>query len=556
MPRSGVLFGNKRIIKPGVYSKMDAKGSIARDFANQKTIIILGTSEGGEPSVLKWFNDPNQAIREYKGGDIADAVALLYNTARTGMGEGAGTIGIVRTNEALKSSANLGSWGKVTSKDYGQYTNTIKIGVFSGVLGNSKTITVTCDRDQAVENFANVGAVFKVKSSEEQAQIEIKDKSSDVVAEIKVGNSLETAGEISINDPRILTLRRFAEYVSSVSSGKITLELQEETSANTETKDLDKGTYRKDEFMLAMKSEISGRLEESNYVNLEITGAIDNISMTALTGGSDGLSAASWKKHYETISAANCSIVVPLTSDKVIIAEALAHANFMSNEKAKERIVISGMEFNETSSNAIKLATMLGNSRIQLIPQSATVRINGGIKRVPGYLVACLQAGRCSFIDNGESTTFSYFPIVKLDKEYTEDEVDNMIKAGCTLFEASQQGVRCVQDITTYTDSEESLYTERAVIMLSDEINKELRARLEDLQIGKKGLRSTAETVKNAVISFLKDKIRKEEITSYRNITVTSHNRVVTVDYEVAPVEPTNYILITGHFFTEETITA
>lgn len=184
------------------------------------------------------------------------------------------------------------------------------------------------------------------------------------------------------------------------------------------------------------------------------------------------------------------------------------------------------------------------------------MRIEGTVRKVPGYLVACLQAGRCSFISNGESTTYSYFPIVKLGQDFDEEAIVNMLKAGCTLFETTQQGTRCIQDITTYTDSEESLYTERSVIMLSDTINKELRAKLEDLQVGKKGLASTPETVKNATISFLKDKIAKEEIVAYRNISVTFYNRVVTIDYEVAPVEPVNFILITGHFYTNNEITA
>lgn len=554
--KQGILFGNRRLHKPGVYGRMDAKGSVARDYTDQKTIIVLGTAKGGEPEKLKWYDNPNKALADLRGGDLYDAVNLLYNTSPSGLGEGAGTIGIIRTQPSKQATANLGTWGIATSKDYGVHTNAINITVVDGSIANVKTISINHKTENKYEYFRNVGAIGKVISEEIGAKVIITMSGTDKTIEVKDDNKLY--GTIKANDPRISSLRRLAEYISSISENKISLELVEDISLNTTSIDIDVAEVATNSYITALKSEMIGKLEDSQYLSLEIKDnqTITNVVTTNLTGGEDGISPVSWKKYYDIASSAYCSIIVPLSDSTVHISEALAHANLMSNEKAKERIVIAGMGDSVTEKSAITLAQTLGNTRIQLIPQSAYVRIEGTTRKVPGYLVACLQAGRCSFISNGESTTYSYFPIVKLGQNFEEESIVNMLKAGCTLFETTQQGTRCIQDITTYTDSEESLYTERSVIMLSDTINKELRAKLEDLQVGKKGLASTPETVKNATISFLKDKIAKEEIVAYRNITVTFYNRVVTIDYEVAPVEPVNFILITGHFYTNNEITA
>lgn len=554
--KQGILFGNRRIHKPGVYGRMDAKGSVARDYTDQKTIIILGTAKGGEPEKLKWYDNPNRALADLRGGDLYDAVNLLYNTSTSGLGEGAGTIGIIRTQPSKQATVDLGVWGKATAKDYGVHTNSINIAVTDGSIEGAKTVTINHKDDNRYEYFRNVGAIGRVLSEETGVKVIVSVSGGEKTIEVK--DDSKSYGSISAKDPRIQSLRRLAEYIGSISEGKIKLELVEEISAKTTTIDLDAKEVEPGKYLTALKSEMIGRLEESQYLSIEIhdNQTIDNISTTSLQMGADGLSPASWKKYYDIASSAHCSIIVPLSDSQIHIAEALAHANLMSNEKAKERIVVAGMGDSVTEKSAINLAQTLGNTRIQLIPQSAYVRIEGTVRRVPGYLVACLQAGRCSFISNGESTTYSYFPIVKLGQDFDEEAIVNMLKAGCTLFETTQQGTRCIQDITTYTDSEESLYTERSVIMLSDTINKELRAKLEDLQVGKKGLASTPETVKNATISFLKDKIAKEEIVAYRNISVTFYNRVVTIDYEVAPVEPVNFILITGHFYTNNEITA
>ena len=45
--------------------------------------------------------------------------------------------------------------------------------------------------------------------------------------------------------------------------------------------------------------------------------------------------------------------------------------------------------------------------------------------------------------------------------------------------------------------------------------------------------------------------MRDGEITAYKNIVVRFTGGVVYVDYQVAPTEPINYVLVTTHFVPE-----
>ena len=82
-------------------------------------------------------------------------------------------------------------------------------------------------------------------------------------------------------------------------------------------------------------------------------------------------------------------------------------------------------------------------------------------------------------------------------------------------------------------------------------MNRRLRNRLEKLFVGKKSTLGNVETAKNEVITFLRNGIAKGEIISYRNVSVRYFDRVLYIEYETAPVEPFNFVLITGHFYSD-----
>jgi hypothetical protein len=58
------------------------------------------------------------------------------------------------------------------------------------------------------------------------------------------------------------------------------------------------------------------------------------------------------------------------------------------------------------------------------------------------------------------------------------------------------------------------------------------------------------------VVRKLKDYIRDEVITAYQNVNVYFSGGIAYVEFEVAPVEPINFILVRSHFRIAELIAA
>lgn len=557
--RKGVIFNNKKIFKPGAYGTIDAQGMVGKTYDDQRIMVIVGTSEGGEPGKLHWFSDPRLAMDTLKGGDLHKAVEMAWNPTKTG-GGGAGTIGVIRVGNPTKSELALGTFGKIVSKDYGKWVNSLKAKVEDGTIDGTKSLTIYNSLTDEYSVARNLGAILKLSGTASYVSATISEVSGVKSLELKSGVDEPTStvlAKIDLADPRYSRMRRLVEFINSFDG--VTAEPVEGLSPEVMASDLDAGTFLKEGYLTAFVKDLETKLAENNWVDVEVTDAsatLDNFDYTSLTGGSNGDVDSSWVKYFDMLGSAQISVLVPLSEEPSIIAEALSHCDYMSDEKAKERICICGLGLGNTVKAVSDFAQVLNHPRAQVVYPGAYVPSNGSLELRAPYLLAAMVAGRTTFIPVGESNTFKYFNISKLERSLEPSEIDTLIQNGVACFEeVTGSGVRMVYDLTSYTDSEESLYTERSVVMLADAINKELREKLEDLQVGKKGLLTTAETLKNATISFLKEKIKKEEITSYRNVTVTYYNKRADVEYEVAPVEPTNFIFIKGHFYTEDSVT-
>ena len=77
---------------------------------------------------------------------------------------------------------------------------------------------------------------------------------------------------------------------------------------------------------------------------------------------------------------------------------------------------------------------------------------------------------------------------------------------------------------------------------------------MEDTFVGGKGTPANIASVTVKAIDVLEQSRRSGEINSYKNIVVTMVGTVVSISYQVAPVEPINYILVTTHFVPESLV--
>lgn len=109
-----------------------------------------------------------------------------------------------------------------------------------------------------------------------------------------------------------------------------------------------------------------------------------------------------------------------------------------------------------------------------------------------------------------------------------------------------------MQDITTYTQSLDPLYVERAIGITADNLNKDIRKTLEHLLVGKRTTTATLTSARNHVISILKQRVKDDIITAYKDVIIYKKEGAIYVEYSVAPAEPTNFVLVVSHFYSGE----
>jgi hypothetical protein len=309
-------------------------------------------------------------------------------------------------------------------------------------------------------------------------------------------------------------------------------------------------------YVMAVNGDIAQHINTfSNLVTVTVTGAVTNFAYTYLAGGSKGVTPTTWANHFDTVKKQFSDVLVVLSSSQSIQAEALAHVQQMLQRNQKQ-VMFTGGAVGESTTVVKQRAATLNNSRAVLAyPGIYYKAVDSGKTLLPPYFTAAMIAGRVCGVDPSEPVTFDYFDLVGLGVDLLAGDptIDDLISNGVAVLERVQNGaIRLVQGVTTYLGSDNPLYKEISVRRGSDKVSDNMRRGMEDAFVGKKGLRVTASAVNTKAIDVLEQAIKDEEITAYRNIVVRFVGSIVYVDYEVAQVEPINFVLITSHFVRDD----
>jgi len=675
---TGVYFNGKWIVHPGAYSMIDSSNMSSMSTESDKIVALIGTSTGGTPGKILWFNDPTSAKKALKGGYLLKAAQKAW--APNSGSQGAYTIACIRANQAIQSTLSIGdttpvsasigiakasansstatiatsgtytgtsdvsiilsidsasssnlanvtfSWkysdgayqaqnvaiptdgvttltlvngiklsfgagqyvkdsvwtitatiakdsttvGSIVSADYGALTKKIQVKLEDGTRTGTKMFTTYYSSDAAYEVFDNVGACFYLQyvGSQQYAVLNIAHDSNGNATTLttKIGqdstNSIVDL-DIDLTDSKVSSIRDLVDYISQYDNYVCSVyAVVNSNVASANLDELSNVSITSQYLACALWKDLEVQLNSnSNYVNFTrntlISGPPKNFDYTNLTGGSDGTTPSSWLSYFDLLSAYDVNYVVPLTGDDAIIAEAIESVNTASNDLGKERTLKVGGYIGETIAVTQSRALNYNSSRVQLAyPGFYDTDENGETVLYPPFVTAAMFAGQNAYLGIGESATFDYFNVTSLEKNLNASEVNTLIKSGvATLEYVLNKGYRLAQDITTYTTDSVSLYCERSVRDLADSLNKSLRTTIETKVIGKKGTTTNVASVKNLVISFLQQKVRDGVIVAYKGVSVTYSNRVMYIEYSVAPVEPINFALVTGHFYTPDTIT-
>lgn len=579
-----VYFNGETIIVPGAYTATDVSGMIRKDTDDAKIIALIGEADGGEPGSVHFFNDYITAKNVLKGGDLLKACEKAWTpVSRTKTGVklgGANMIACIRSNNATKASVEHKNGEqqlqvKFVSKDFGA-NNNFRVKITDGTLNGTKRVMVHDTTKNTYENFDNLGNAFTIGYTGDQAYAEINtyvDGSQTFCVETKIGSSAEDAKTdilIKCDDDSVKSIRQLVQQLQSYENYVVsTLNVYNSRLKASELDLIQKGniklsgkepTFR----VTAVFADLQLRLHtNSSCIEIEeydkTKGALENVEWLQLTGGTNGKSPASWVKYFDMLSNFDITYITPLTSDISIHAELASHVRTMSGNLGKERRGIVGGAIGESINETVVRAKDIASDRMQVVYGGFwDYDYENKLQLYPPYILAAQHAGRCAFLEDGESATYDVYRMASPEYKLERHQVAELILNGVLAFEfvlgrnsTSASFVRLAHDLTTDATALDTLHTERATGALADAINKELRDELDALLTGKRTSIGDLTSAKNKTISVLEKRKKKGHIVNYKNVSVVRNGTTTTIDYMVAPAEPNNFTLITAHYYAE-----
>jgi hypothetical protein len=287
------------------------------------------------------------------------------------------------------------------------------------------------------------------------------------------------------------------------------------------------------------------------------TDPITNAAFASLAGGVEGTTTST---HYTNaltkLELEDVDIVVPVTSDPTITALVKAHCETLSTTKGrKERIAIvggaPGSGFGTTDlyvADLVSKAAALASERVMLVAPGFKRPNGSGVVTAYGseYLAAMI-AGLAAAQEVGQSPTAKFLSLVGLDTQFTQAQQETLLLSGvCPVEFVRNAGFRIVQALTTWQTDANPLHREFSVRRIGDALMKDLRATLNRVFTGARGDATTVQSMLSTVVARLQRYTSDRMITGFRNVSVTVASSVARVAFEFSPVEPINYILITG----------
>lgn len=572
-----VYFNGELLTIPGAYSTTDVSAmSTKGDSDTAKVIALIGECTGGEPGVVQFFTEPTAARKVLKSGELLKACEKAWNPvskSKTGVKlDGANLIACIRSNEATKSSTTINDGQLViSSKDWGANT-AFQVKLQDGTVKGSKKLVTYDQVNGTYETIDNIGALFTLKYTGNQKYAEVNIQPSDdnySYLTTKVGENAETATEdikIKLDRIKIKSIKTLIGEIQAYENYQLVI--PGNYNPRLKVTDLDKVSaldITSAQPITAVYADMKSKLENSSQL-IELTsfdtskGKIENFDYITLEGGTEGISPASWVKFFDAMSNYDIFYIVPLTGDKAIHAELIAHINEMSGSMGRERRCVLGGNIGETLLETIDRSKTAAFDRVQVVYGGFwDYDSNNELTLYPPYILAAQHAGRAAYLEDGEPATHDVYRMAAPEYKLERNEITQLLQNGVLAFEfvlgktgTSQSYVRLVQDLTTDVLSTDTVHTERATGALADSINKQIREELDDLLTGRKTTSSDLTSAKNRIISILDDRKRKNQIIDYKDVYVTKSGTVTEVDFSVAPAEPNNFTLITAHYYSQD----
>lgn len=177
MAATTIFFNGRLISVPGAYSEVNASGLETVGLGASGIVALVGTAIGGKPyhvldtsdlkSSMQIATRPPQPFTYFREGALREAAPFAFGPSNDeDIPSGAQSIYFMKVNKANAASGTFNNTdgGALTlaAKDYGYFTNQIKISIGTGAV---KGKTVTIEFEDIDEVVANAGGdiIFNLK---------------------------------------------------------------------------------------------------------------------------------------------------------------------------------------------------------------------------------------------------------------------------------------------------------------------------------------------------------------------------------------------------------
>ena len=254
-----------------------------------------------------------------------------------------------------------------------------------------------------------------------------------------------------------------------------------------------------------------------------------------------------YKAAFEQVNKTEDAQIVVCDSTDQTVQQALRDSVQAASAARRERIAVVGGAAGEAVSALVERAEALNSERVVLVGPSAD--------GVAGILAAAAAAGAIA-AESDPAVPLSgavLQGISVLDEQYTDQEIDLLVRGGVTPVECVGGVVSVVRGITTRTktgDAADTTWRELSTILIVDDVIPAVRNGLRRKFQRAKNTAQTRGAIRSQVILELENKKSREIITEYGEVTVEAMEDTPTaclVEFSFAVTSGLNQIYLTAH---------
>ncbi len=255
-------------------------------------------------------------------------------------------------------------------------------------------------------------------------------------------------------------------------------------------------------------------------------------------------SASGYEAAFQLLEAEEDVTLMMCDSTDVAVQQKLRDSVCSASEARRERIAVVCGGGTESADNLVQRAGQLNSERVVLL--------------APGD-DDCLLAAAVAGAIAGESD-----PAVPLggaelkglgglEAQYTDNEIDTLVRGGVTPLERVSGVVSVVRAVTTRTksgDAPDATWRELTTIRIVDDVIPTIRDALRARFRRSKNTEQTRGAIRSQVILELENKLSREIITGYENVTVQAdaeNPTVCLVDFAFTVAHGLNQIWLSAH---------